>query len=100
MGELYDAAKRLREEHRMCHHANQRMHDDEGFVRVYVDFTTDLELKDADLAALLRSQPVLKPSMHPGLSDHQAARKALAAKMHVYVSYKQKGMPVRVSAWT
>lgn len=85
IGDLHDAAMSLREAHRMCPFASVQGHDEEGFVKVHVDFTATIPLRAGD--PLMPADPVPRSLRYTTPEPERAQR----SNMTAYVCYKQAG---------
>ncbi|KAK5677499.1 hypothetical protein LTS10_010071 [Elasticomyces elasticus] len=90
IGDLWDAAVKAQEEHRLCPHASRSLHDTDGFVTPKPSFV-------AFVAAKLPEEPPINrtiycPPAPTPLEAIEAAtqRKASEDRMGAYMAYKRK----------
>ncbi|KAK3661628.1 hypothetical protein LTR56_000116 [Elasticomyces elasticus] len=90
IGDLWDAAVKAQEEHRLCPHASRSLHDTDGFVTPKPSFV-------AFVAAKLPEEPPINwtiycpPAPTPLEAIEAAAqRKASEDRMGAYMAYKRK----------
>ncbi|KAK5712360.1 hypothetical protein LTR15_011940 [Elasticomyces elasticus] len=99
IGDLWDAAVKAQEEHRLCPHAPRPLHDTDGFVMPKPFFV-------AYVAAKLPEEPAIKRTLYcpPGPTPLEAIevatqRRANEERMGAYIAYKQKGPILLFQEW-
>jgi hypothetical protein len=85
LGQILDATKEYRAEHRYCSNAHQGLHRDDGTVNVGVRFETILKLSSDDPLSRERRQA------EETMRRDERERRAVDARMQAYIAAKQSG---------